>query len=246
MHCLPICYQCIPLLLIGSEQSRQNLLKEGVCIDNIWVSGNTVIDALLSISNKLDSNSTEQEQYFLSNFNIKFNDCKTILVTGHRRENFGKPLKEIFLAINELSKNNNFQIIFCIHSNPNVVNSKKKYLLNKKNIFQIKSLNYMNFIYLMNNVNFIMSDSGGIQEEAPSLGIPNLILREFTERPEAIKQGSAILVPLRKKDIIFHFKNIINNKKLLKKMTKKRNIYGDGKSSEIIGKKIIQLLEESN
>ena len=95
-------------------------------------------------------------------------------------------------------------------------------------------------------MNFIMSDSGGIQEEAPSLGIPNIVLREFTERPEAIKQGSAILVPLRKKDIIFHFKNILNNKKLLKSMTKKRNIYGDGKSSEIIGKKIIQLLEKSS
>jgi UDP-N-acetylglucosamine 2-epimerase (non-hydrolysing) len=225
--------------------AKKNLIAEGINRKDITLTGNTVIDLLFLTIKSFNKNINCKKNLKKRFIFLEKNKFK-ILISVHRRENFGKPLKEICLAINELAKNNNFQIIFCIHSNPNVVNSKKKYLLNKKNIFQIKSLNYINFIYLMNNVNFIMSDSGGIQEEAPSLGKPNLILREFTERPEAIKQGSAILVPLRKKDIIFHFKNVLNNKKLLKNMTKKRNIYGDGKSSEIIGKKIIQLLEKSN
>ena len=225
-----------------TQLARENLIKEGFISKDITLTGNTVIDLLFITLNSINKNKLVK-----SNLQKKFNyidkEKFKILISVHRRENFGKPLKEIFESINEIAKNKDFQIIYCIHTNPNVINSSKKYLKKSSNIIQIKSLNYIEFIYMMNEVDFIMSDSGGIQEEAPSLGKPNIILREYTERPEAINEGSAILVSLNKKSILNNFNNIYKNKKKLQSMSVKRNIYGNGNSAKIISEKIIRILD---
>jgi UDP-N-acetylglucosamine 2-epimerase (non-hydrolysing) len=223
--------------------ARTNLIKEGVLKKNISVTGNTVIDILFQTLKKINDNSELLFQYkkkfsFINNNNFK------ILLSVHRRENFGSPLKNIFLAINEISKIKNVQIIYSGHKNPNVVDAAKKYLRTSKNILYIDSLNYIDFVYLMDSVDFLISDSGGIQEEAPSLGKPNLVLRDYTERPEAIEKGSAVLVGTDKKNIINVFKKIYNNKTIFRKMSKKRNLYGSGKSYTKISEKILKILNQ--
>ncbi len=222
-----------------TKLTNKNLIDEGVNIKNITMTGNTVID-LLFYTNNILRNTNHYKKIFETKFKFLKNYKFNVLISVHRRENFGKPLKEIFTAINELSKYEDLQVIYCIHSNPNVVFSEKKYLKKNKNIIHVKPLDYINFVYLMSNVDFIMSDSGGIQEEAPSLGKPHLILREFTERPEAVSSGSAILSKLNKSEIIKNFKRVYFDKALFAKMSKIRNLYGNGKASKIIIKKIFE------
>ena len=142
-------------------------------------------------------------------------------------------------AINTIAQYKNVQIVYSVHKNPNVQLALNRYLKKTNNLKLTNSLNYIDFVYLMNSVDCLISDSGGIQEEAPSLGKPNLVLREFTERPEAIESGSAILTGTKKKNIIRIFDNIFNNKTLFKKMSKKRNLYGSGDSSAKIAKTIL-------
>ncbi len=224
-----------------TQTAKKNLILEGVPKSKILVTGNTVIDLLHITLKKIYSNS-KLTNFYKSKYNFLNDQSFKILISVHRRENFGEGIKNIFLAINKISENQNIKIIYSIHPNPNVKKVEKKYLKIKTNILKINNLNYMNFIYLMSKSDLIMSDSGGIQEEAPSLGRPNLVLRNYTERPEAINKQSAILVGTNKKKILSEFSKIYKSKKIYKKMSKKRNIYGNGKAYEKIVNQINKIL----
>ena len=221
-----------------TKEAKRNLINENISISDITITGNTVIDALFQTLKKIKKDKRYSLRLAKKYKFLKQNTFK-ILITIHRRENFGEPLKNILQAINKISKYKNVQIIYSVHKNPNVLLAINKYLKRPKNLKLTNSLNYIDFVYLMNSVDCLISDSGGIQEEAPSLGKPNLVLRDFTERPEAIKHGSAILVGTKEKNILITFDRIFNDKSLLKKMSKKRNLYGSGDSSAKIAKIIL-------
>ena len=212
--------------------SQKNLLSEGVNKSLITVTGNTVVDALYWILNKIEKNQERKKniEIFLNN-NLSF-DWKRknfILVTAHRRENFGKGFEQICLALKELaSKYPKVNFIYPVHLNPNVKKPVYDSLKAIPNIYLIKPLEYEPFIYLLNNCYFVLTDSGGIQEEAPSLGKPVLLLRDTTERPEAVEAGTVEVVGSNKKQIIEGVSRLLDNKKHYKKMSRAHNPYGDG------------------
>ncbi len=224
-----------------SINAKKNLIYEGVASKNITLVGNTVIDTLFITLEILKKNKSLLKQIKIkTNFlnKNKFN----ILITAHRRENFGKNISEILKAIDRISKYNNVNIIYSHHKNE-ILSKKQRHILNSnKNIFSISNVDYNEFVYIMKNIDLIMSDSGGIQEEAPSLGKPLIILRYKTERIEAVKKGSAILVKPKCDNIVEKFDKIYSNKRVLNKMSIKRNLYGKGNSAQKICKKIINLI----
>ena len=214
-----------------TEQSRQNLLNEGISPQTIKLTGNTVIDALLTVSNKIDSHSYEFETYFREKFNIQFNQQKTVLITGHRRENFGVRFENICSAIKHIAENNNVQIIYPVHLNPNVLETVSRILGKVDNVFLIQPQDYVPFILLMKKAHIVLTDSGGVQEEAPSLGKPVLVMRDTTERPEGIEAGTAKLVGTDQKEIISAVELLLHNKTEYNKMARAVNPYGDGKAA---------------
>tara|TARA_B100000427_G_scaffold269368_1_gene235658 strand:+ start:3602 stop:4813 length:1212 start_codon:yes stop_codon:yes gene_type:complete len=221
-----------------TESAKKNLMSENIKKTSICVTGNTVIDALL-YSKKIINNYKSKEIDLLKN---KIStDQKIILVTGHRRENFGKGFKNICNALIDISKNSNVQIIYPVHLNPNVRNIVNKMLGGIDNIHLIKPLGYPAFVWLMNKSYLILTDSGGIQEEAPTFNIPTLVMRNTTERPEGIKKGTAILVGTDKDKIVFHTKELLEKEKLYKKFSSANNPYGDGNAS----KRIVKFLKKN-
>ena len=214
-----------------TQQAAQNLLSENIDKNSIIITGNTVIDALLD-GIKITKNHHNDEINGLEKITSK--KRKIILVTGHRRENFGKGFEDICNAILELSKNPNIDIIYPVHLNPNVKDTVYKLLSGNKNIHLIDPLSYPAFIWLMNKSYIILTDSGGVQEEAPSLGIPVLVMRNDTERPEGVKAKTAILVGTNKDKIISTVNNLIHNQSEYKKISLKKNPYGDGMASKTI------------
>ncbi len=220
-----------------TQTSKENLLKENKKEDSIVVTGNTVIDALFLALDKIKSNK-ELENKILKDiekqFNSKFKiqNSKFILVTGHRRENHGQGFINICKALKEIAlKNPTFDIVYPVHLNPNVQKPVKEILSNIDNIYLIEPLQYEQFIYLMDNSYFIITDSGGVQEEAPSLGKPVLVMRDTTERPEALEAGTVKLVGADKEKIIKEAQKLIDDKIEYNKMSKAHNPYGDGKAS---------------
>ena len=225
-----------------TEQSAKNLVREGVTSENILITGNTVIDALLYISNKVNNSVEEHENYFANTHKINFNQDKTILVTGHRRESFGKGFENICIAIKKLAQsNNNLQFVYPVHLNPNVQKPVNRILGNLKNVFLIPPQDYEPFIFLMKNAEIILTDSGGVQEEAPSLGKPVLVLRDTTERPEGIESGTSKLIGTDVEKIISQIKLLSENKNEYNKMAKAVNPYGDGDAA----KKIIYFMKNT-
>ena len=229
-----------------TKDAKQNLLKENKKERNITVTGNTVIDALFLTLNKIKKDKI-LEKRIINKIKSKFSThyplpaTRYILVTAHRRENFGKGFLNICEALKEIAlKHPKVDIIYPVHLNPNVQEPVFKLLSNINNIFLIEPLQYEEFIYLMSKAYFIITDSGGIQEEAPSLGKPVLVLRDTTERPEALKAGTVKLVGTDKNKIIKEATTLLNDKKEYEKMSKAHNPYGDGKASE----KIIKILRE--
>ena len=215
-------------------QSKNNLLKENVKENKVWITGNTVIDALIYADN-LISSSDEVKDKMKEEFDFLDKNKKTILVTAHRRENFGEPINNICDAILFLAnKHQDLQFVLPVHPNPNVRNIIKKRLGGLDNIFLINPLEYLSFVYIMSISHIILSDSGGVQEEAPSLGKPVLVLRDTTERPEAVEAGTVRLVGSNTIKIIDEFEKIYEIPEEYEKMTKSINPYGDGKSSERI------------
>ena len=217
-----------------TKQAAQNLLHEGVEKENIEITGNTVIDALLSVSAKLDTEHGKYEKYFSNGYNINLAEKKTILVTGHRRESFGRGFENICFAIKQIAESNDVQIIYPVHLNPNVQEPVNRILSGVNNVYLIPPQDYVPFVYLMKNTHIILTDSGGVQEEAPSMGKPVLVMRDTTERPEGVDAGTARLVGTDTDEITTLVELLLNNQSEYDKMAKAVNPYGNGKASDKI------------
>ncbi len=221
-----------------TPKSKQNLLDEGVPEDKIVVTGNTVIDALLIVRDKVNSKPeaewTEKfgEQLFQR---IIDKERKLILITGHRRENFGQGFIDLCNAIKELAeKHPDWDLIYPVHLNPNVQKPVFEILNDINNVFLIDPLDYAPFVWMMDHSDLILTDSGGIQEEGPSLGKPVLVMREVTERPEAVDAGTVLLVGTDKSKIVDGVEKVLLDKDVYERMSMAHNPYGDGKSSQRI------------
>ena len=214
--------------------SKQNLIKENKSPENIVVTGNTVIDALFLLLERMQKDNALKDK-ILTSLSTKYDTNrgkKIILVTGHRRENFGDGFINICEALKTIAiKNPNVDIVYPVHLNPNVQEPVKKILSGIGNVHLIASLEYGEFVYLMSMAHFIITDSGGIQEEAPSLGKPVLVMRNTTERPEAIEAGSVKLVGVDKKNIVSQAQILLDDDEIYQKMSQSRSPYGDGKAS---------------
>jgi UDP-N-acetylglucosamine 2-epimerase (non-hydrolysing) len=224
-----------------TKASKANLLKENISDKSILVTGNTVIDALDYSVKKLNTNNySDKEIQQLLNI-VDFNK-KIILITGHRRENHGQGFIDICLALKTIAENNpDTQLIYPVHLNPNVQKPVYELLENINNIKLIDPLSYPAFVWLMEKSYLIITDSGGVQEEAPSLGKPVLVMRNTTERPEAVDAGTVILVGTNTQRIIEETENLLNNKNRYEEMTKLHNPYGDGNAATRIVNFIKQL-----
>jgi len=222
-----------------TEDSAQNLLKEGKNENSIFVTGNTVIDALMYGIEKVKSTSFKDDEIENLNGLIDTNK-KLIMVTGHRRENHGEGFIRICESLKQIAIDNpEVQIIYPVHLNPNVKEPVFRTLSGIDNIHLIEPLAYPAFIWLMEKSYLIITDSGGVQEEAPSLGKPVLVMRETTERPEAVEAGTVILVGTDKQKIISETSRLLNDESSYESMSRTHNPYGDGKASERIVKFII-------
>jgi UDP-N-acetylglucosamine 2-epimerase (non-hydrolysing) len=218
--------------------SKENLLLENISNSSILITGNTVIDALLQSSDKVNSIKNEEIESLKST--VDFNK-KIILVTGHRRENHGDGFINICSALKEIADlNPNVQIIYPVHLNPNVKGPVYEILGDVSNIKLINPLAYPAFVWLMNQSYIIITDSGGVQEEAPSLGKPVLVMRDTTERPEAVEAGTVILVGTDKEKIVSECLSLLNDTNKYQKMSALHNPYGDGKACE----RIVQHIKE--
>ncbi|WP_318464721.1 non-hydrolyzing UDP-N-acetylglucosamine 2-epimerase [Photobacterium leiognathi] len=217
-----------------TETSKDNLLKENFSADNIYVTGNTVIDALLMIKDKIE-NDTVLNETLASTFPFIDENKKLILVTGHRRESFGGGFERICEALAITAKKHpETQIIYPMHLNPNVREPVNRILGGIDNIFLIEPQQYLPFIYLMSRSHIILTDSGGIQEEAPSLGKPVLVMRDTTERPEAVAAGTVKLVGTNIDLITSSLDELLTNDNIYHAMSKAHNPYGDGQACQRI------------
>jgi UDP-N-acetylglucosamine 2-epimerase (non-hydrolysing) len=211
-------------------RAKENLLREGVLEDQIFVVGNTIIDALFLCLKKI---SKKRLDSFDSLNSVDF-DKKIILVTGHRRESFGKPFENICHALKMIAENDEIEIVYPVHLNPNVRRPVLKILGNIPNIHLKEPLDYPSFVWLMNKSYIILTDSGGVQEEAPSLGKPVLVMRDITERTEGIDAGTAKLVGTQMENIILETQKLLDHPEEYQRMVNIKNPYGDGKSAERI------------
>lgn len=217
-----------------TESAQNNLLQENIPSNKIFVTGNTVIDALLSVVGD------DYEFKIPELRNIDFNK-RIILVTLHRRESFGRPFEEMCQALRELrSENDAIEIVYPVHLNPNVQKPVNKILQGKIGIHLIHPLDYKNFAQLLKKSYLVLTDSGGIQEEAPSLGKPVLVMRENTERPEAVQAGVAALVGIKRDHILAKVNGLLNSKTDYDKMAKATNPFGDGKAAERVVKILLE------
>jgi len=225
-----------------TEKSKSNLLAEGIVEKSIHVTGNTVIDSLLWVNEKLAS-SPKLLEPIKQSFDFLDQSKKLILVTGHRRENFGGGFERLCDALGEIAKtNDDVQIVYPVHLNPNVQEPVNELLANYNNIFLIAPQEYLPFVYLMNESELIITDSGGVQEEAPSLGKPVLVTRDTTERPEAVTAGTVKLVGTDKERIVSETQALLDNPAAYAKMSETSNPYGDGKAV----KRIIDIILKEN
>lgn len=226
-------------------RNKETLINESIDPRNIIVTGNTVIDALQYIVEKTN-NSVELKKQILVEFEQAglppyILQSPYILITGHRRENFGKGFENICQALNQLATQNpTIKFIYPVHLNPNVQEPVKRLLGNLNNIYLIKPLGYESFTYLMQYCHLILTDSGGIQEEAPSLGKPVLVMRDTTERPEAVEAGTVKLLGTHVELIIQETQNLLDDKQTYQQMSKTHNPYGDGNAS----KRIIEFIKQ--
>ncbi|MCO2158346.1 UDP-N-acetylglucosamine 2-epimerase (non-hydrolyzing) [Pseudomonas aeruginosa] len=217
-----------------TETSKDNLLREGIAAEQIVVTGNTVIDALLSVVQRLRHDVVLARQAAAP---TEFLDssCKFVLVTGHRRESFGGGFERICRALAEVARNHpEIDIVYPVHLNPNVREPVNRLLSGVENIHLIEPLDYLPFIHLMSRAHIILTDSGGIQEEAPSLGKPVLVMRETTERPEAVAAGTVKLVGTEVKNIVNELERLLTDESAYLQMSFAHNPYGDGEACQRI------------
>jgi len=215
-----------------TENARNNLLREGVAASTIFVTGNTVVDALFHVVKRMEMDANLQG-LFEKQFDYLDPAKRLILVTGHRRENFGKAFENICHSLKTLSERGDVEIVYPVHLNPNVQEPVNRILAGTKSIFLIEPLEYLPFVFLMNRSYLILTDSGGIQEEAPSLGKPVLVMREETERPEAVEAGTVKLVGTDER-ILREAGRLLDDTVEYERMSRAHNPYGDGKAAERI------------
>lgn len=216
-----------------TETAKANLLREGISDKAVHVTGNTVIDALLEVVQRLRSDavlraSLEQRFHFVDS------NKRLILVTGHRRENFGAGFENICAAINRIGERDDVEVVYPVHLNPNVQEPVKRLLGNSRNIHLIDPLDYLPFVYLMYRADILLTDSGGVQEEAPSLGKPVLVMRNTTERPEAVVAGTVRLVGTDQETIVAETQRILDDHAEYERMSHAHNPYGDGQAANRI------------
>jgi UDP-N-acetylglucosamine 2-epimerase (non-hydrolysing) len=224
-----------------TENSRQNLLRENIADKQIYVTGNTVIDSLITVRDRMLPTgslrqSLEQQHAFLDS------SKKMILVTGHRRESFGRGFENICHALATIAaQNSDVQIVYPVHLNPNVREPVERILGHVDNVILIAPQEYLPFVYLMDKAWLILTDSGGIQEEAPSLGKPVLVMRETTERPEAVEAGTVRLVGTNEDAIVEAVNELLRNDQSYQTMSRAYNPYGDGQACH----RILNALKQS-
>lgn len=217
-----------------TENSRQNLLRENLSGKHIYVTGNTVIDALFWVRDRVMKDEKLSSE-LLARYPFLNNDKKMILVTGHRRESFGQGFEQICHALAHIAANNpDVQIVYPVHLNPNVSEPVNRILGHIDNVILIDPQDYLPFVWLMNHAWLILTDSGGIQEEAPSLGKPVLVMRETTERPEAIDAGTVRLVGTDSQRIVDEVTRLLRDEDEYQRMSRAHNPYGDGQACERI------------
>jgi len=216
-----------------TKQARENLLAEGFPEAHIYVTGNTVIDALQWVSARIDE-SEEKRNHFEHAYDFLDPKRRLVLVTGHRRENYGAGLAQICSAIERLAKRDDIQIVYPVHPNPNVRIFVEEKLSGIDRVFLIDPVEYESFVYLMHRASILLTDSGGIQEEGPSLGKPVLVMREVTERPEAVAAGTVRLVGSNTDRIVSEVERLLDDKVAYEAMARAINPYGDGKASQRI------------
>tara|TARA_R110001632_G_scaffold63318_2_gene151351 strand:+ start:2902 stop:4026 length:1125 start_codon:yes stop_codon:yes gene_type:complete len=222
-----------------TETSKENLLKENVTANTVITTGNTVIDALLQSVEKVNQVPSE----LIQSIEKQIGNKVLILVTGHRRENHGEGFERICRALKRIAEeDNNRIIIYPVHLNPKVQEPVNRILSDVANVLLIKPLAYQDFIWLMNKAKLIITDSGGVQEEAPSLGKPVLVMRETTERPEAVDTGTVILVGTNEELIVSEANDLLTNKERFESMSRLHNPYGDGFACE----KIVKFIKNYN
>lgn len=223
-----------------TERSRENLLREGVAPEAITVTGNTVIDALLAVVEKIRSDAGLRSR-MEERFSFLDPDKRLILVTGHRRENFGEGFEQICKALKAIADSHeDVEILYPVHLNPNVQEPVRRILGGIERMYLIEPEDYLPFVYLMDRSYLIITDSGGVQEEAPSLGKPVLVMRKTTERPEAVEAGTVQLVGTDACKITGEAFRLLDDKSAYAAMSQAHNPYGDGKSAA----RIVSLLTQ--
>lgn len=213
--------------------AKNNLLNEGFNENCIYVTGNTVIDALIWTKEKIEKDQIIQEE-LKTKYSYLDQDIPLLLVTAHRRENIGENIVQLCEAIKNLSRMKLIQVLLPVHLNPNIRTHIIELLSNQENIFLTDPLPYLDFVYLMNKAFIILTDSGGIQEEAPSLNKPVLVFRETTERPEAVETGAIKVIGSRTEDIIENVISLLEQSTLYDKMASAKNPFGNGDASSVI------------
>lgn len=226
------------LFFAPTESSKQNLRREGIDDERIVVTGNTVIDALFDVTGMIGEDSALRLKLdarfpFLDSAQAA-NGRRMILVTGHRRENFGPGFERICEALATLSEREDVQIVYPVHLNPNVREPVMRILGNRSSVHLIEPVDYLGFVYLMSRSFLIITDSGGVQEEAPSLGKPVLVMRDVTERPEAVEAGTVILVGTDGRKILDRSNRLLDDAAEYAVMSRAHNPYGDGQASQRI------------
>ncbi len=230
--------QLAALHFAPTAAARSNLENEGFPRSAIWVTGNTVIDALQDIVGRIESNASLQAELEQGMPWLQGTSRRLVLVTGHRRENFGDGIQGVCRALHRLALEQDVEVVYPVHPNPNVMEPVHRLLDGVANIHLIEPMEYLPFVYLMNKAHFIITDSGGVQEEAPSLGKPVLVMREATERPEAVAAGTVRMVGADADRIFDEATRLLADVDHYKRMSAAHNPYGDGQAAERIARVI--------
>jgi UDP-N-acetylglucosamine 2-epimerase (non-hydrolysing) len=224
-----------------TEKARLNLLREGVAENTIHVTGNTVIDALLNVTERVRKDESLRTS-LASRFDFLDPNKRMVLVTGHRRENFGAGFEQICLGLREIASRGDVQVVYPVHLNPNVQEPVRRILSDVPDVHLIEPQDYLPFVYLMDRSALLVTDSGGVQEEAPSLGKPVLVMRDTTERPEAVEAGTVKLVGTDSAVIAREANHLLDNKAAYEAMSRAHNPFGDGRASS----RIVDILKQHN
>lgn len=219
--------------------ARENLLREGIVPETVHVTGNTVIDALLAVVQKIRGDNALAKS-LQRRFDFLDPGRRLVLVTGHRRENFGAGFESICQAILEISARDDVEVVYPVHLNPNVQEPAQRILGGSKRVHLMEPLDYLPFVYLMDRADLLLTDSGGVQEEAPSLGKPVLVMRQTTERPEAVAAGTVRLVGTDASTIVSSVNKLLDDPQEYRRMSLAHNPYGDGRAADRIASLLSQ------